>query len=93
MNKLNEIYDAIQKIQKMDISDFQKMDKIHELQKKAGAETWSLNEKYRLSANSLHNYAQTQWTNIYLKTDKETQQKFEELINNAVKEAGKWSIG
>lgn len=93
MTKLHGIYDAIQKVKEMNISDFQKMEKIHELQKQAGAETWSLDEKYRLSANSLHDYAQTQWTNIYLEADKETQRKFEDLINNEVQEAGKWSIG
>lgn len=93
MSKLNKIYDEIQKVKEMDISDFQKMQKIHELQKQAGAETWSLNEKYRLSANSLHDYAQTQWTNIYLETDEEIQRKFEELLNNEVQGAGKWSIG
>lgn len=92
MSKLHKIYDEIQKVRDMDISDLQKMEKIHGLQKQAGAETWSLDEKYRLSANSLHDYAQTQWSNIYLETDKETQRKFEELVNKEFQEEGKWSI-
>lgn len=92
MSKLQKIYDEIQQVKNRDVSDFQKMKSIYALQKQAGAETWSTDEKYRLSANSLHDYAQTQWSDIYIETDKETQQNFKELMNKEFLKEEEWPI-
>ena len=87
MTKLQEIYIEVEKVKSMEIPDFQKMKKIYDLQKQASKETWSPDEEYRNSANHLHDYIQTQWGNIYLETDKKTQEIFKkfidgELLNN-----------
>jgi len=92
MTKLHEIYNEIEIIKKSDLSDFEKMVRIHDNEKKASAETWNLDKNYSLNAQKLHDYAQTQWSDIYLQTDDSTQREFEKFIDNNLKEAEKWSI-
>lgn len=92
MKELQAIYDTIQSIKKSDVSDFEKMVKIHEEEKKASAETWNIKKDYSLSAQNLYDYAQSQWSDIYLETDKASQLKFKEVLDKEFEDGKKWSI-
>lgn len=70
----------IQRIQKGNDSNLEKMVKIREQEKKAISEGWTLDKDYGEMANDLSDYANGEWTTIYQESSDTVKQKMDREI-------------